>query len=101
MPAVVLTMWKIFICESLCVYTNHPFATAFRGFGHEALFGIERALDILAEKSGIGKLELRYINAIKEGDYSPTMQYMDENTGNLEKCISKVANMLKLPKWRL
>lgn len=21
-------------CDSLCVYTNHPFSTAYRGFGH-------------------------------------------------------------------
>ena len=26
--------------ESLCVYTNHPFATAYRGFGHEVVFAV-------------------------------------------------------------
>ncbi|HXK90436.1 MAG TPA: molybdopterin-dependent oxidoreductase, partial [Thermosynergistes sp.] len=35
-------------CDSLCVYTNHPFATAYRGFGHiELATAVERALDVL------------------------------------------------------
>lgn len=38
-------------CDSVCVYTNHNYATAYRGFSHEAYtFCIERVIDILAKK---------------------------------------------------
>lgn len=82
-------------CDSLCVYTNHPFATAYRGFGHiELAFAMERAIDLLAEKAGIDPLRMRMINAIKEGDTTPTQNRMDANTGNLPLCIEKVSAML-------
>lgn len=82
-------------CDSLCVYTNHPFATAYRGFGHiELSFAIERAMDILSKKLNIDPSELRYINAIKKGDTTPTQQLMDESTGDLRKCIDKVKDLI-------
>ena len=60
-------------CDSLCVYTNHPFATAFRGFGHiELAFAIERSIDLLSEKLGMDSMEFRLKNAIVEGDTAPT-----------------------------
>lgn len=38
-------------CDALCVYTNHPYATAYRGFIHsEILFVFERAMDMLARQ---------------------------------------------------
>ncbi len=82
-------------CDSLCVYTNHPFATAFRGFGHvELAFPIERSMDLLAEKAGIDPVEIRMKNAIKEGDTSPTQSLMDANTGDLRECIKRAAKMI-------
>ncbi|MGB9842945.1 MAG: xanthine dehydrogenase family protein molybdopterin-binding subunit [Caldisericia bacterium] len=83
-------------CDSLCVYTNHPFATAYRGFGHiELSFAIERALDILSKKLNIDSAQLRYINAIKKGDTTPTQQLMDDSTGDLKKCIERVKELIK------
>ena len=83
-------------CESLCIYTNHPFATAYRGFGHmELAFAMERALDILADKLGMDSLELRKLNAIRKGDTTPTQSSMDNNTGDLKSCIDKTANLLR------
>ncbi|MDW7739816.1 MAG: xanthine dehydrogenase family protein molybdopterin-binding subunit [Bacillota bacterium] len=83
-------------CDSLCVYTNHPFATAFRGFGHiELAFAMERAIDLLAEKAGIDALKFRMINAIKAGDTTPTQSEMDSSTGNLEKCLENISAMLR------
>lgn len=83
-------------CDSICVYTNHPFATAYRGFGHvELAFAIERAMDLLADKTGIDPLELRLTNAIRAGDTSPTGQLMDHNTGDLQGCLNTVGNRLK------
>jgi len=81
--------------DSLCVYTNHPFATAYRGFGHiELAFPIERIMDLLAQRLRMDPLELRKINAIQEGDTSPTLQVMDSNTGDLRSCIDLVGRRL-------
>ncbi len=45
--------------DSLSVYTNHPFATAYRGFGHiEMSFAIERAMDLLADRLGMDPVAL-------------------------------------------
>ena len=90
-PYTVPNVW----CDSLCVYTNHPFATAYRGFGHvELAFAVERAVDLLAEKGGFDPLELRKINAIQEGDTTPTQSPMDANTGDLRQCLDNLAEML-------
>ena len=86
-------------CDSLCIYTNHPFATAYRGFGHvEFAFAIERSMDILAEKLGIDALELRLRNAIVQGDTTPTQSIMDHNTGNLPECIRRVGSLIQWEK---
>lgn len=91
-PYAVPNVW----CDSTCVYTNHPFATAYRGFGHiELAFAIERAVDLLAEKAGIDPLEFRMINVIRKGDTTPTQSLMDDNTGNLRKCLENVSAMLE------
>jgi len=83
-------------CDSLCVYTNHPYATAFRGFGHpELTFAIERAMDILAEKLGMDPLELRVRNIILPGNTSPTQTILTKNNiGNLPKCIQRLAELI-------
>lgn len=79
-------------CDSLCVYTNHPYSTSFRGFGHpELTFAIERAMDILAKRVGMDPLEFRFANAIGPGDTSPTQTLLDRsNLGNLPMCIAKL-----------
>ena len=83
-------------CDSYCVYTNHNYATSFRGFGHGAsTFGIEMAMNKLARSLGMDPLELRSINAIKEGNLSPTQNLMTlSNTGDLEKCISNLKGIM-------
>lgn len=81
--------------ESLCVYTNHPFATAYRGFGHiELSFATERAMDLLAAKLKMDPAELRLKNAILSGDTVPTGALLDQSTGNLPACIRKVMERL-------
>lgn len=83
-------------CDSLCVYTNHPYATAFRGFGHSELtFVMERAIDLLANKLGMDPLELRLRNAILPGDTAPTQTRLNNsNLGNLPMCIQRVAELI-------
>jgi CO/xanthine dehydrogenase Mo-binding subunit len=81
--------------DSLCVYTNHPFATAFRGFGHiEMAFCIERAMDILAAELGMDPVELRLKNAVLPGDTTPSGSRLDASTGDLPRCIRTVAARL-------
>ncbi len=82
--------------DSLSVYTNHPFATAYRGFGHiEMSFSIERSMDLLAEKLGIDPVELRLKNAIRPGDTTPSRNVLDPNTGNLPECLRRASKAIE------
>jgi CO/xanthine dehydrogenase Mo-binding subunit len=83
-------------CDSLCVYTNHPYATAFRGFSHcELTFAVERAMDELAEKLNMDPLKLRCLNAITYGDTTPTRTVLNQNnTGNLPECIDRLKRLI-------
>ena len=78
--------------DSYSVYTNHPYVTSYRGFGHTAAtFAMERAMDRLAEALNIDLLGVRAINAISEGDTSGTQAKITlSNTGNLGACIAKL-----------
>ena len=84
-------------CDSICVYTNHTFATSFRGFGHgENTFCIERAIDKLAHDLKMDPLEVRYKNAISPGHFTPTqVKVTESNTGNLKECIKKLRMEMK------
>ncbi|AZU61777.1 xanthine dehydrogenase family protein molybdopterin-binding subunit [Neobacillus mesonae] len=84
-------------CDSYCMYTNHTYAAPFRGFGHSELsFAIERTMDLLAQKLNIDPLDLRYINAIKPGDTTPTRVKLNKsNVGNLRKCIDKLKELIR------
>ncbi|OAT85770.1 molybdopterin-dependent aldehyde oxidoreductase [Desulfotomaculum copahuensis] len=57
------------------VCTNHAWGSAFRAYGSpQSFFASETLMDVLAEKLGIDPLELRYINAYRPGDTTPTGQ---------------------------
>lgn len=83
-------------CDSLCVYTNHPYAGPFRGFSHsELLFALERTMDILARKLGIDVLEFRRKNAILPGHTTPTRVLLNSsNIGNLPKCLDRLKELM-------
>ncbi len=52
-----------------CVYTNRTPATAMRGFGITGVdFSIEAHMDKVADQVGIDPIELRIINAYRDGD---------------------------------
>jgi CO/xanthine dehydrogenase Mo-binding subunit len=84
-------------CDSYCMYTNHPYAAPYRGFSHSELsFAIERTMDMLAEKLGMDRLELRYRNAIMPGDTTPTrVRLTKSNVGNLQKCIMRLRELIR------
>ena len=87
-------------CDSLCMYTNHPYAAPFRGFAHsEVLFAFERTMDNLARKLGMDPLELRRINAIRPGDETPTQVRLNSSTvGNLPGCIEELKKLMNWEK---
>lgn len=89
-------------CDSLCVYTNHPYAAPFRGFGHsEQAFAIERALDLLAEKLDKDKWELRRKNAIRPGHTTPTQVPLNRsNVGDLPACLDRLRELMEWDKWQ-
>ncbi|NMB03009.1 MAG: xanthine dehydrogenase family protein molybdopterin-binding subunit [Tissierellia bacterium] len=81
--------------DSRCVYTNLPFSTAFRGFGHiEMIFAVERAMSELANKIGLDPYEIRHKNAIQPGDTTPVQSLLGRSTGNLRGCLDLVKNEL-------
>lgn len=82
-------------CDSLCVYTNHTYATSFRSFAHESCtFCMERVLDMAARRCGIDPLELRLKNGIHPGSLTPTQVVCTESlTGSLTKCLDKLKTL--------
>lgn len=83
-------------CDVQCVYTNHTYATAFRGFGHESYtFCLERALDTMAERLGMDKLAFRLKNAIHPGRLTPTqVEITPSNGGNVAECIRRLRKQM-------
>jgi CO/xanthine dehydrogenase Mo-binding subunit len=78
--------------DSLVVYTNKVFGTAFRGFGHlEVLWGIERNMDIMAHALGIDPYELRLRNFLRPGDTTITGELFTPGHGRPDLCLQRVA----------
>ncbi len=76
--------------DCYAMYTNNPPAGAFRGFGVlQSAFAIESMMDMLAERLGIDRLELRRMNALRVGSITNTGQELSESVGLLE-CIDRV-----------
>lgn len=67
------TIYKIpaFRFEGTIVYTNKPYAGAFRGYGNpQGTFAIESLIDEAAAELGLDPVELRRRNLYAEGDVS-------------------------------
>lgn len=80
--------------RSLAIHTNTPPSGAFRGFGvPQSAIAQECALDLLAGKTGIDRLEFRLINALKNGDRTGTGQVLELGVG-----IADCLEALK-PSW--
>ena len=68
--------------EAVAAYTNHPPCGAMRGFGvPQAAFAMEGVLDQLAEKVGLDRWEIRWRNALREGDPVTTGQRLGKSVG--------------------
>jgi CO/xanthine dehydrogenase Mo-binding subunit/aerobic-type carbon monoxide dehydrogenase small subunit (CoxS/CutS family) len=82
-PYKVANVWN----RSRAIYTNDTPAGAFRGFGvPQAAIAHETLMDDLAEELGIGRWEMRRINAIGRGDTTPSGQVLEYSAG-LPECL--------------
>ena len=83
-------------CDALCVYTNHPYATSFRGFGHASYtFCVERMLDKLAHRLQMDPALLRESNALQPDQLTPTqVKVTASNFGNLSACITQLKQLI-------
>jgi xanthine dehydrogenase molybdenum-binding subunit len=76
--------------DCYAMYTNNPPAGAFRGFGvTQSAFAVESMMDMLAERLGIERVELRRMNALHVGSVTNTGQLLRESVG-LTECIDRV-----------
>jgi len=82
------------LSECYAMYTNNPPAGAFRGFGVvQAMFGIESAMDMLAEKLGMDPFALRKINALRKGSETNTGHRLEESVG-FPECLEVLGTRL-------
>ena len=59
--------------DAYTVYTNKPYGTAYRGFGHvEFFWGLERHMELVAQTIGMDPLEFRRKNLLKPGSITLT-----------------------------
>jgi CO/xanthine dehydrogenase Mo-binding subunit len=88
-------------CDCLTVYTNHPYASAYRGYGHaELTFAMERAMDALADQLGMDPIELRMRNIITPGETSPTRVLLNtSNLGDLTRCMERLRELIEWDDW--
>ncbi|MBX7245543.1 MAG: selenium-dependent xanthine dehydrogenase [Candidatus Sumerlaeaceae bacterium] len=85
--------------ESLAVYTNNTPCGAMRGFGaNQAAFAIEALLNKIAKLVGVDGWEIRWRNALRQGDTFCTGQVLDKPIG-LEKTLLAVKDKFRAAKY--
>ncbi|MBR0172423.1 MAG: xanthine dehydrogenase family protein [Lachnospiraceae bacterium] len=76
--------------DSVFYYTNNPMSGAFRGFGVPQIsIGHEGQMNALAKALNMDPIEIRIINAHKEGSVTSTDQVLDAGAG-LVQCLEAV-----------
>ena len=79
--------------DSYTVYTNKPFGTAYRGFGHVELFwAVESQMDMVARELGMDPVAFKLKNLLKPGATTITGEKVTEHTGSVRKCLEAVAD---------
>lgn len=82
--------------DSYTVYTNRPYGTAFRGFGHVPFhWATERQMDLVAKEIGMDPKEFRLKNAILPGGISATGVKLGDKVGRVDECIEAVSEELE------
>jgi CO/xanthine dehydrogenase Mo-binding subunit len=81
--------------DAYTVYTNKPYGTAYRGFGHvEFFWGLERHMELVASVIGMDSLEFRRLNLLREGSSTLTGERISASSGNVRKCLDAVAESI-------
>ncbi len=81
--------------DAYTVYTNKPYGTAYRGFGHvEFFWGLERHMELVAQAIGMDSLEFRKKNLLQPGSTTLTGEKITEHTGNPLKCLEEAAKAI-------
>jgi CO/xanthine dehydrogenase Mo-binding subunit len=76
--------------QGYCVYTNKPPASSMRGFGiTPAAFATEVQIAKIAAELGMNPWEIRFINAYRKGDMTPTRRVV--NSVALIEVMQKLA----------
>jgi putative selenate reductase molybdopterin-binding subunit len=74
--------------EANAVYTNLVVAGAFRGYGApQGFFALESHIDELADVVGMGPIEFRKLNVVREGDETPIAEVLGEGREGYEQLI--------------
>lgn len=83
------------IVDAYTMYTNKPFGTAYRGFGHvEFFWGLERHMELIAQVIRMDPLEFRKLNALVPGSETLTGEKISKNHGNVTACMTTVADSI-------
>ena len=81
--------------DAYTIYTNKPYGTAYRGFGHvEFFWGLERHMELVALAIGMDPLEFRLKNLLKPGSLTLTGEKIHASTGNPTKCLREAAEAI-------
>jgi len=81
--------------DAYTVYTNKPYGTAYRGFGHvEFFWGLERHMELVAQTIGMDPLEFRRKNLLKPGSITLTGEMITKHNGDVRKCLDSVAQAI-------
>lgn len=81
------------------IYTNNPFAGSFRGYGNpQATFSVESNINLMAKELGMGKDEIRLLNANCKGEI--TGQGLHFKTCGAKSALEKVLTESKYKKRR-
>lgn len=81
--------------DAYAIYTNKPYGTAYRGFGHvEFFWGLERHMELVARAIGMDPLEFRRRNLLEPGSLTMTGERITEHTGDPRACLDAVAEAI-------
>ncbi len=82
--------------DAYTIYTNKPYGTAYRGFGHvEFFWGLERHMELVAQTIGMDPLEFRRINLLTPGSLTLTGEKITAHCGDIRKCLDSVAESIR------
>jgi len=77
------------------VYSNHPSAGAYRGYGAtQGVFAMENTVNLMAHKLGIDPVKIREHNMLHEGDIMTAYNNETANACALDQCMARCKEMM-------